>query len=793
MLKFNYLLIAKAVFVVMLISTIILGLRISTDIRIDTNLSELNPQNQHSNQTKAAIDQLNDNIERRVLVLIVGADETQVFDANESLRKELSALSGITLHPDSEQVAEQILSTLKPYRFALLTAQQRATLDDVDHDEIINRAKEDLFSLSSLRYFPFNEDPLGWHSDFIQNLFSSLQAPERDSDSVNYHSIVSFSIDEGAMDMRRQESLSNSLTLITQQLQRDYQISIERSGIFFFAADAASSSKKDISFISAGSTVGVVLLLLLAFRSFWSLLLPVASVGLGVAFAFIITHGIYGNVHVLTIVFGASLIGIVIDYSLHYFYHVSANAIAAKPKGNQALYRALMLSLTTSLIGYSSLGFSSLQALQKVAVFSCCGLFMAWLSVICIGEFGTRKQLSLDQFLLPRLQSFMSKIVAKLNSKTWAIVSAATISLALLLSMTSNVFSDDPRLFFKPSEQLLASEKAVAAVSNDYEPGRYVVVQGDSQAQVYARTKQLMDQLSQYSNFDSTNLTSLVNWVPSIEQQRENYQLQESLYRSGGIAERMIEQIGGSSQLSSQLESAYQASQNKLLQPSVVAELLADSTPPLWITEGSVLAEGSLPAEGSLSTPAEGSLITSFMLIHKGSNTDAINEAADQVDGVEFVNTLQRTTDALQQQRYSASKLLLVAYLLVSLLLTLRYRSLKTTGMLLVPICASAMVVIICFSLGQTLNLFHIMALFLVLGFGMDYTIFTREIDHMRAITLQAILLSAITSLLSFGLLSFSSIPVAHSFGITLLIGNCFNLIGVFIYSHCTNKNQQSI
>ena len=112
--------------------------------------------------------------------------------------------------------------------------------------------------------------------------------------------------------------------------------------------------------------------------------------------------------------------------------------------------------------------------------------------------------------------------------------------------------------------------------------------------------------------------------------------------------------------------------------------------------------------------------------------------------------------------------------------------------MLLVPICASALVIIIGASLGQTLNLFHVMALFLVLGFGMDYTIFTKEIDHMRSITLQAILLSAITSLLSFGLLSISSIPVAQSFGMMLLIGNCFNLLGVFVYSHCIGNNQQN-
>ena len=776
MFKFNYLTIAKTVFILLLFATIVLGVGISNSLTIDTNLSELNPQNQHSQQTKAAIEQLSNNIERRVILLVQGSDEDQVFDADDTLREQLSKITNIRIHPDNETTANKLINTLKTYRFALLNDQQRNRLQQPDFTDIIAKAKNDVFGFSAVRFYPFNQDPLGWHSDFIQQLFNTLSPP--DSTSENYHTTVSFSIEDGAMDMQRQAVLSDALDSITQQLENDYLVNIERSGIFFFAADAASSSKKDISLISTGSTIGVVLLLLLAFRSFWSLILPVSSVLLGVCFAFIVTHYIYGNVHVLTIVFGASLIGIVIDYSLHYFYHVSANSISKESLGNTALYRALLLSLTTSLIGYASLSFSSLQALQKVAVFSCCGLFMAWLSVLCVGEFGTRKRLSLDQTLLPKLEESISNTVAKFSSKVWLLLAVVVASTALLLSVSGNVFSDDPRLFFKASESLLSSEKNVAAVANDYEPGRYVIIQGETNADIYNHSQQLLNLLNQDADFNPKNLTSLVSLVPSIEQQKENYRLQKLIYQEGGIAENVIDQIGGSSTLTTNLVAEYHAANNTFLLPEQIAQLLGESTPPLWIN--------------NRTSSSSNDLITSFMLIQKGSNTKTIAKAADQVSGVEFVNTLQRTSDALQQQRFSASQLLLVAYLLIALLLTLRYRSFKTTSMLLVPICASALVIIIGASLGQTLNLFHVMALFLVLGFGMDYTIFTKEIDHMRSITLQAILLSAITSLLSFGLLSISSIPVAQSFGMTLLIGNCFNLLGVFVYSHCIDNNQQN-
>eukprot|EP00493_Phyllostaurus_siculus_P026470 UN26815 len=69
------------------------------------------------------------------------------------------------------------------------------------------------------------------------------------------------------------------------------------------------------------------------------------------------------------------------------------------------------------------------------------------------------------------------------------------------------------------------------------------------------------------------------------------------------------------------------------------------------------------------------------------------------------------------------------------------------------------------------------MALFLVLGLGMDYIIFAREMSANPEVTRQAILLSAITSLLSFGLLAFSEMPVVQAFGSIILIGNTINFI----------------
>jgi predicted exporter len=65
---------------------------------------------------------------------------------------------------------------------------------------------------------------------------------------------------------------------------------------------------------------------------------------------------------------------------------------------------------------------------------------------------------------------------------------------------------------------------------------------------------------------------------------------------------------------------------------------------------------------------------------------------------------------------------------------------------------------------------------YLILGLGMDYAIFSFAEGTQDQVTRRAIWLSAVTSSLSFGLLALSSTPMVSAFGITLLLGCCFNL-----------------
>ena len=77
--------------------------------------------------------------------------------------------------------------------------------------------------------------------------------------------------------------------------------------------------------------------------------------------------------------------------------------------------------------------------------------------------------------------------------------------------------------------------------------------------------------------------------------------------------------------------------------------------------------------------------------------------------------------------------------------------------------------------LHEPLNLFHVLSLLLVLGLGVDYAIILREGRSRQAVL--AVFLSMTTTLISFGLLGFSSVPFVRSIGITVALGVAYTFL----------------
>ncbi len=92
---------------------------------------------------------------------------------------------------------------------------------------------------------------------------------------------------------------------------------------------------------------------------------------------------VFGKLHLLTLVFGASLIGEAVDYSIQYFVvYLRAERDWDARRGVREVRPALRVALATSLLGYAILAWVPFPALRQIACFAMVGICVAFASVL---------------------------------------------------------------------------------------------------------------------------------------------------------------------------------------------------------------------------------------------------------------------------------------------------------------------------------------------------------------------------------------------------------------------------
>ena len=151
---------------------------------------------------------------------------------------------------------------------------------------------------------------------------------------------------------------------------------------------------------------------------------------------------------------------------------------------------------------------------------------------------------------------------------------------------------------------------------------------------------------------------------------------------------------------------------------------------------------------------------------------DAVRVTLAGIPGVRFVDPTEDFSALLGKYRARALVLTGLSALVMYFGLICRYGVRGGTSAMLPAAVAVTLAPASLALAGQTYTFFHAMGQVILLAIGTDYAIFCAEArrDSIHA-TLLAVWLAAITSLLSFGLLAFSSVPAVHNFGCTMLIG----------------------
>ena len=522
-----------------------------------------------------------------------------------------------------------------------------------------------------------------------------------------------------------------------------------RTGALFYAADARERAEWETGLISWGSLAAIVALFLLVFRSMRHLLLGLACVAAGLVAATAVTLLAFGKLYLLTLVCGASLLGVAVDYPFLYF----ANQLGAGPgwQARPALRRllpALLLGVTTTLLGYATLGVAPFPGLRQMAVFSMAGLGASFLTVVLVLPGCLARPIPARPALMAVLGGALDRWGAWARNQAFRIV-LALVTVLLAASLVRLRVDDDVKGLIQPSGQLRAEEQQIRALTGLSNAGRFFLVEGPDEGSVLAREEVLRARLAPLVAAGALDGVQAVScFVPSPDAQARALAAHEA---QAGALGGALAALGFRPEVRARLEAERRASAARPL--TVAAWLPMPFAAPfrrLWLGE-------TVHGAGSIVLPAG------------DAPSDRLREAAAGLEGVRLVDKAQSVSRLLGHYRRLANGALALAVLLVWLMLLQRYRFRRSLAILAPPLLGLLAALAVLVLAGSPVTLFNTIALVLVLGFGVDYTVFLAEAQEPA--TLLGILLAGVATLLSFGLLAFSQTPALRGFGLTLGVG----------------------
>jgi predicted exporter len=180
--------------------------------------------------------------------------------------------------------------------------------------------------------------------------------------------------------------------------------------------------------------------------------------------------------------------------------------------------------------------------------------------------------------------------------------------------------------------------------------------------------------------------------------------------------------------------------------------------------------------------PQRGQVVTTIAL--NGFRGDPQTLPVGISGSVEIVNHADAISHALHLYRSSASVTTSLFYGAVILLLAFRYGIARLWRVVTPPLLGAIGALATLGVMGIPINVFSMFALMVLLGVSVDYVIFFAEETHPEGAPHLSVFLSALTTIVSFGALSWSSTSALQSFGIVLSVGVFFAALLAPLASH---------
>lgn len=727
---------------------------------LSANLMELVPGTAPDALELIAEQRMQEPLNREVLLLVGHTERQQAIALAQTLGEQWQA-SGLfdkvqwTLQADLPALRAQLLKG----RLAMLSAADRQQLIDQPQAFIQQRVQALFDPFSGFSLVPSQDDWLGL-TGRIQN-----SQPQRGAIQLDVGSGALIAEADGKnWVMLRARTHGNAFDMdLPLQVADLLQRSRDQAGLaqgqllaasgLLYAASGQQQASREITWVGGGATIGILLLLLLAFRRLraWLAFVPVL---VGILFGAVACVALFGRMHVMTLVLGSSLIGVAVDYPLHYL----SKSWSLKPWRSWSALRltlpGLSLSLATTCIGYLALAWTPFPALTQIAIFSAAGLIGAYLTAVCLLP-ALLKGVDLRPAQWPlRLCEHLLRAREALLARVRTPVLLGLLLIFCAGGLWQLTTKNDIRQWIGTPEQLTDEAQAIARITGFQPTSQFFLIRADNQSHLLERQTVLNERLEQLIGLEKLegylSLNQLVS--PPAEQQK----VRDALARLPAFWQPLLDLGVPVAALQAELTQLQALPVTDI--DTALAGPLAEPYRTLW-----------------LGPTAEG---VAAVVSLQGLNDAALLRVQTlDLPGVQLVDRLGDLNRVFAATQVSAAELKLASCVLILLLLTWPFGVGGALRVVALPLLAALCSLASLGWLGQPLTLFGLFGLLLVTAIGVDYAILMREQIGGAAVSLLGTLLAAVTTWLSFGLLAVSSTPAVSNFGLAVSLGLAFSFM----------------
>ena len=547
----------------------------------------------------------------------------------------------------------------------------------------------------------------------------------------------------GGFDAVAQEQ---AIQAVVQAVEPPLELEVTGPGVF--AAASRAAIERDAWLLSLVSGTLVLLLLLRIYRRAGVVALCFVPVVSGLAVGTAAVSLAFGNVHAITLGFGATLVGEAVDYPS--YACLNAGPGESLRRALERIWPTLRLAVMTTVLGGLTMLLSSFAGLAQLGLLSMTGVLVAGLVTRdVVPTLAGARPLTDRAFAVPAPLERATLAARRLAPLVWLLAAGAA---ALLIWHSSELWEDDLAAMNPVPERLKAADRELRRELGAPDVRYLILVQAPDREAALQAAEALegkLDELVRRQVIRGYDLAT--RYVPSLAEQN-----------------RRLAALPEAATLRTNLEQALDGLpfQRGVFEPFLRDVEQSRSRGPLGESElrGTVLG---IKLQ-TLVVPAGNGWAVLVPLY-------GVADAQKLGSEVPVLDLKAESERLLAGYRLETLRLTALGMGAIVLVLAFGLRNARAVLQVVLPVALALLITAAFLQLaGQRLTVFHLIAMLLVMGIGLNYSLFFDRPEQngvLRRRMLFALFVTCATTLLAFATLAFSSNAVLHAIGLTVSVG----------------------